>query len=130
MQSQSLRSTISLAGTGKKIPAMDLVKRDPEMAALISKLVTPREPARYDGKGNRQISDPDAYSFRNISDKLSENIRDTEIVMQLLPDMELWSQILISSILSPKDMMTTELNYTPPVDLLPSEVSNSLIQLL
>ncbi len=130
MQNSALRSAIPLAGSGKKVPAMDLVRQDPEMAALISKLVTPREPARYDGKGNRQVSDPDAYSFRNISDKLSENIRDAEIIMQLLPDMELWSQILISSILSPKDMMTTELNYAPPADLLPSEVGNSLIQVL
>ena len=130
MKSNSFSSSISLAGTGKKVPAMDLVRRDPEMAALISKLVTPREPAQYDSKGNRKISDPDSYSFKSISNKLSENIRDTEVILQLLPDMELWSQILISSILSPKDMMTTEINYTPPVDLLPSEVANSLIQLL
>ena len=126
----SLHSAIPLAGSGKKVPAMNLIRNDPEMAALISKLVTPREPAQYDGKGNRQVSNPDTFSFRNISDKLSENIRDAEIVMQLLPDMELWSQILISSILSPKDMMTTEINYVPPADLLPSEIANSLVQQL
>lgn len=130
MSSSTLRSAIPLAKSGKKVPAMDLVRKDPEMAALISKLVTPREQATYDGKGNRQVTNPDTYSFRNISNKLSENIHDAETIMQLLPDMELWSQILISSILSPKDMMTTEVNYTPPADLLPSEVSNSLIQLL
>lgn len=130
MQQNSLRSAITLAGSGKKVPAMQLVRNDPEMAALISKLVTSRDQARYDGKGNREVSNPDTFSFRSISDQLSENIRDSEIIMQLLPDMELWSQILISSILSPKDMMTTELNYTPPAELLPSDVSNTLIQLL
>lgn len=130
MQQNSLRSAISLAGSGKKVPAMHLVRNDPEMAALISKLVTPRDQAKYDGKGNREVSNPDTFTFRSISDQLSENIRDSEIIMQLLPDMELWSQILISSILSPKDMMTTELNYAPPAELLPSDVANTLVQLL
>lgn len=130
MKNSSLRSTIQLAGSGKKVPAMDLVRKDPEIAALISKLISPRDQAVYDDKGNRTVTNPDTFSFRNISDQLSDNIRDAEIIMQLLPDMELWSQILISSILSPKDMMTTEVNLTPPADLLPSEVSNALIQKL
>ncbi len=90
MQKRNIHSAIKLAGSGKKVPAMDLVSRDPEMAALISKLITPREPARFDEKGNRKISDPDTFSFRNISDKLGENIKDAEVLMQLLPDMNLW----------------------------------------
>lgn len=116
--------------SGKEYPVMDMVRKDPQMAALISKLVTSREPARWDKDGDRRITPPDAFSFRSISDRLSENIKDAENVMKLLPEMELWAQILVSSILAPKDMVTTEINFVPPADLLPSDVSSAIISLM
>lgn len=127
MAKSDLQELFANAQKGKKYPILDVVRKDPQMAAVISKLVTPRDAPRYDQAGNRQITDPDSYSFRNISAGISDNIRDAKSIMKLLPEMELWSQILVASILSPKDMMTCEINFVPPADLLPSDVSSSLI---
>ena len=44
------------------------------------------------------------------------NIVDADNILQLLPDMELAMQILISSILAPNNMMTCELNYVCDAD--------------
>ncbi|WP_144444097.1 hypothetical protein [Caballeronia arationis] len=48
--------------------------------------------------------------------------------MQLLPDMELAQQILVSSVGSPKDMMSLELTYTPPEGLMAPDVSAAMIE--
>lgn len=123
---KDLQSTISLAGSGKKVPAIKLIKENPELAALISKLNYSKQQSTYDAEGKRTIASPNALPFRAISSKISENISDTESMMQLLPEIELWSQILVSSILSPKDMVSTEIIFKSNNDFLPSNVTSAI----
>lgn len=127
---QSISAAISLANSGKRYPVMKLAKDSPELAAIISKLVTPATTPTYGGDGNRKPETPNLFEFMGQSRKITNNIQDARASMQLLPDMELSAQILISSVLSPKDMTTTELTYVAPEDLMDAELSASLVNRL
>ena len=126
-EKDNFKKIIGLAGSGTQYPVMDLIKNDPGLAATLSKLITPREPAIYNNSGNRDIHQPNTFGFKNVSEHLSQNIADAKTVLQTLPDMELTAQILVSSILSPKDMVTIELNYHVDDDFLAPDVSAALL---
>lgn len=131
MSKQTIMKTISLANSGKSYPVMKLVNDNPELAALISKMVTsPATRGTYGAGGSREIAQPNTYEFRNLSWKTARNSSDAKAVMQMLPDMELSAQILVSSILSPKDMMTTELIFQAPDGIVTNQVSNELLRLV
>jgi hypothetical protein len=122
--SQSLK----LVNTGARIPAMQLVKHNPSFAAAISKMVEPVNRPNTNSFGDREMNLNGMNNFNAISDRVSRNIRDSSTVMQMLPDMELPAQVLISCILSPKDMMSPELTYQSVNDLVPPEVMAALIE--
>lgn len=126
----TLKEAIAQANTGTRFPVMQIVRNDPGTAAVLSKLIPGIDPAQYDQKGRRSPVAPDVAAFNALSDKTAQGITDAETVMQMLPDMELASQILISSIISPKDMMTTEVGYTAAEGLLPPEVSSAMLTCL
>lgn len=112
----------------KSFPVVELVKRNPELAAVISKMVRSTDrPSQYDNDGNKLITAPDQYNFAEISQQISEKSKDAENISELFPDMELSAQILISSILSPKDMAKTELSFIAPGNLKSTEISANLL---
>jgi hypothetical protein len=121
------QKAIELAGSGKKFPVMKLVREDPTMAATLAKLIPSQHPVEYGEEGNRKPSQPNLYSFRNAAEQTAQNVNDAETVMQLLPDMELAQQILVSSVGSPKDMMSLELTYTAPEGLMAPDVSSTMM---
>ena len=125
--SETFKKVIELSNSGERYPAMSLVRSDPQLAATISKLIPSINPIQYNDHGNREAAHPDTYQFRNTSEHIAQNVADARTVMQTLPDMELSAQILVSSIISPKDMMTTELNYSVAEGLIAPEVSSALI---
>jgi hypothetical protein len=128
MTQKAYKRAIELAGTGKKFPVMQLVRNDPGMAATIAKLIPSQHPVQYGHDGNRETTQPNLYNFRNTAEQTAQNVNDAETVMQLLPDMELAQQILVSSVGSPKDMMSLELTYTPPEGLMAPDVSAAMIE--
>lgn len=126
--SNNLTTVIQSRIGNKTMPVVDLVKTNPEVAAMISKLVRSTDrPNQYDHDGNKTITAPDQMNFANISRQIAEKSKDAENVNELFPDMELSAQILISSILSPKDMAKTELNFIAPSNLRSTEISASLL---
>jgi len=127
MTTDSFKKVIALSNSGKRFPVMSLVRTDPGMAATLSKMISPFEPPRYNNDGNRELLEPNTFNFKNTSEHLAQNISDAKTVLQILPDMELSAQILISSILSPKDMVTTELTYSVTEGLMSPDVSSALI---
>lgn len=122
-----LNSALSVVNSGKNIPAIQLVRDNPELAAAISKLIAPRDKPNHDNRGNRTITPPNQTNFLNISQDIAQKAHDAESIMQLFPDMELSEQILISSILSPKDMSKVELTFVAPDDLKSPEIASALI---
>jgi len=128
MSNNPLKKVIDAANSGQRFPVMSLVRQDPSLAAVLSKLIPDRNnPPQYGYDGNRTPPAPDYSALKTISERISQSNTDARTVMQLLPDMELSSQILVSSILSPKDMNTTELVYAHAEGLLTSEVSAALL---
>lgn len=123
----SFRKAIEAANSGKRFPVMALVREAPEFAALMSKLVPPLVSPNYGNEGERTLTQPNLGMFQNTSQETSQNITDAQTVLQILPDMELATQILVSSVLSPKDMMTTELTHTVTEGLLAPEVSAAML---
>ncbi|BDD79599.1 hypothetical protein [Burkholderia phage FLC9] len=124
--SKALKEAIALAGSGKRYSAMSLVRSDPGMAATVSKLVHGKTPPRYDSTGNMTTDNPSIQALKNVSDNTVQNISDAQTVMQTLPELELAAQILVSSVLSPKDMMTVELVYKAPENLVTPEVNTAM----
>jgi TPR repeat protein len=81
-----------------------------EIKALQSKLIhDPTAPRRSSAEARHlPVS---RWSLDRIANKTAQNIIDSDSISQLLPDIELVEQILVGSILSPKDMSTTEINF-------------------
>lgn len=125
---KQLKSQISLAGKGKNYPIQEQVRRDPGLAAIISKLHANAETTTgFDNKGMKNIAAPAFNELRNVADNTARNMMDNQTVMQTLPDVESAIQILVSSVISPKDLMSGELTFSAPLCDLPADISSSLV---
>lgn len=126
--SKELSKIISVVKSGQSVPLVDLVRERPEIPALISKLVTAVDKVNsYDKQGNKDIAANNRNEFASVSNDVARKTTDAEGMMELFPELELSAQILISSIISPKDMSSTEINYTVPPGLKTSDISAMLI---
>lgn len=93
--------------------------------AIRRKLVEPIE--RNTSRGAAIIRAPDASLMQTLAHKTAADIKDVENLMQLLPDTELAMQILTSSILSPKDLLNTEIHYSVDGNRFTSELTNAML---
>jgi hypothetical protein len=112
----------------KDYPAVNLIRKDPGLAAVVSKLTTSRVGNQQrDDEGNRKTVMLNSSAFKSSLQRRAKRNADSTSIMRLLPDIELSAQILVSSILSPKDMTTMELLYLGPKNLFSPELSASLL---
>ena len=109
----NVNAAIKIIDSGKKYPAVDLIRRNPQAAAVISKLVNSDRPLSTDKDGNRTLTAPDKGQFNEVSRSVHQRIKDAETALELFPDLSLSAQILVSSIISPKDMVSNELDFKP-----------------
>jgi hypothetical protein len=65
--------------------------------------------------------------MQQISQGVKERIGDAENMMQLFPDLELSAQILVSSVLSPKDMVNYDLIFSNQDARFPAELSMKML---
>lgn len=129
--SKALKEAISAAAKGRKYPVLNIVRQDPEHAAILSKLIRPPiEPHRYTPKGDLQTSEPNYWEMRQVSQNVSRRIRDAENVLDVLPETELAGRMLIALILAPKDMMNGKLTYSAPPGSLPPDVATAMVKRL
>lgn len=122
-----LQGVIDLVNKGSEYPALELVKKDTQLAAMISKLVRGREPRRINPSDPNSFSSVNPIGMKETSDAIQNRITDAENMLQLFPDLELSAQILVSSILSPKDMMKTDILYKVSDPLVGSELTAKLL---
>ena len=118
---------IQLANSDTKVKATSLVRENPAVAAVMSKMITPKETPHYNHEGRRSILTPDVSRFRHTGEITAQAVTDGRTVLKLLPDLELAKNILISSILSPKDMMSNELGFKVRDGLMAPEISAMMI---
>lgn len=127
MSKENFASLVKLSGTRAKVPVLQLV-RDKSLSAALSKAVDPVIQPSHTASGSRKIEAPSLGALHNIASRTASNISHADTVMQMLPDMALGAQILVSSVSSPKDMVTLELMYNSTPGILPPTVMASVIQ--
>lgn len=106
-----------------------LDQNNPEIKSITEKLVRPMT-------GNRRhldltespIEPPELSMLQRVAEHTSINVNDAEAMMEMLPDLKLAAQILVSLIISPKDMMNTELNYSVEESVFDHEASGVLLE--
>jgi hypothetical protein len=130
LENTGIRGLISNINKGQGQPAMSIVRDDPSTAALISKLVRSRMPEPFDTRKAESFHKLDQGQMLKMSDSIHDGITDNENMMQLFPDIELAAQILVSSVLSPKDMVNVELILSTSEDILPADVTMKLIEIV
>lgn len=123
----SFAHVASLQNSRERVPVLQLV-RDKPLSALLSKAVDPTIQPSHTAAGSRKIEAPSLGALHNIAGRTANNISHADTVMQMLPDMQLGAQILVSSVTSPKDMVTLELNYQTAPGILPPTVLATVVQ--
>jgi hypothetical protein len=117
--------------TEKRIPAARFIKQNPSLSALLSKLVNNKVKEKdFVNEGESYNVMTQTASLQAISKDIQESAKNTESIASLFPDMELSMQILISSIISPKDMTGDELIYKVDNNFLTPDITNSLIDVI
>lgn len=103
---------INNKATGQRVPAISVVKQNPTFAAIASKLNRPiHQPLMTDSKRDTENT-INQGQLHALSNSTQRRIIDNDNTLQLFPDLELGIQILIGAILSPKDMVRSELLYS------------------
>lgn len=110
-------SQIKSTKLGSDTPRRAAFRESDTARAVASKLVEGLLNRRSPNRTSENITPPHAM-VAHLANNIAANSVDAENMMQLLPDMELAKQVLISSILSPVDMVTTELTYSSNADAL------------
>lgn len=125
-EKNSLKTLIEAKNGNQSIPAIQLVRNNPIIASTISKLHQDHtnQTNKYDQVGNKKLSYPNHSNIIEISRDVAQKRKDNENVLELFPELKLAGDILISSIIAPKDMTTTELNINLPSNLKVSPISN------
>lgn len=118
----TLRRVVNSINQGKTIPAMKLVQSSPETAAIVSKLISPLDKTNFDIRKKNGDNAINQSQIQAVSESTKQRITDNESITQIFPDIELAIQILSSSILSPKDMVKTDLIYKSKEPIFSSEL--------
>lgn len=113
-------------------PAIKAVHTDEVVGTLVeavkSKLVEdPNVKINIDRTTGNLDFDVNQFSLTNTVEDTIISIREAKTLMDALPDLELQKDIIISSVLSPNDMISTELIYSVDTDLF-GDIANELIQ--
>lgn len=119
---ESLKGIVGSLNKGRAYPALKLVQSSPETAAILSKLISPATLDQIDIKKKNADHSINRGQLNAISETTKSRIRDNEDITNVFPDIELAVQILVSSILSPKDMVKTDVIYKSAEPFLPAEL--------
>lgn len=97
-----------------------------EVSALLTKLV--RDPTAPGGNNkDRQHVGINRYHLDRLANETAQDVIDSDAIMQLLPDLELAEQVLVGSVLSPKDMSTADVNFAVAENQFDGEIARLLL---
>ena len=105
-------------------PNISKLANNLEVVATVSKLV--QDPLAVSRRRYNEQYGPGTQTLKDITDRTNSRIRDGKNFLQLLPDLKMAVEILVSSVLSPKDMMEINVGYTSESDMLPTDVLATL----
>lgn len=112
----------------KKKIAKTIIEKNPQVLSVIPKLKADPENSQNlaEGRINANLA-----VLIDIHNKISNNRENNKAIIELFPDIEMSIQIIVSSILSPKKMTDTTLNYRidKKKNILPS-ISKGVLDIL
>lgn len=101
-----------------------------ETARLLStKLTLDPNKNRYAQNGKDEPNAPKVDIIQNLSQRAVQKLNDIENIYEILPDTETAETIMVSSILSPNDLITEELIWSVNGDF-PAEIGTVLMDLV
>ena len=98
--------------------------------AVISKLTPPAVIQRGMAHKPGEVKTPDRAFLDNISKITGANVNDSMDVFEILPDIKQASQVYCSAVLSPKDMMSTEMNYRVAANVETNDMIGSMLKVV
>lgn len=101
---------------GQRLPFLN-----PQAAAIATKLVEARTMS-LGGVNGTQGRQPNSQILQNQSKRLSSDITTAQNLREMLPDIEMASQLLVSSILSPQDMVSRDIYFKLGFDDFPAQL--------
>lgn len=124
------RQPSAFSAGGVSAASTPLSNVSPEAQAVLDKLVppvaasTPNQRAYITGRG---LSNG---TLQRISQDIGRDIYDAESLMTMLPDLELVRQIIVSLILSPKDMGPSEIQFRVNRGRFAGELTGQLLEVV
>lgn len=129
MSSVKIIENVKQVTNGRQVPVLEFVRHYKPLAAAISKGTPGTDRVPRDGAGNRKITSPDAASMISVHRNISRRNKDAKMTLQMLPDLKLALEMVVSLIMSPKDMFSDEvLIKSDSLDLLPASLMQSMLQ--
>ena len=105
--------------SGELIP---LIKNDGTVGPLITKMVRAyRTVHGIPVQGSQGVESPHRMTLEKTASRTAEAITDAMTAEEILPDIELAKQVLVSSIISPQDMISNDVNFDFINNELPAE---------
>lgn len=113
----------------KKLKKVKSLRDKKETEGVLKSLVSEDNRERAPYQRSRETANVMAVleNLRNVNQSIVSNKRDIEYLSQLFPDIELAIQILVSSIISPKDMTQSTLYFTSDLEFLPPDVQSGML---
>jgi hypothetical protein len=112
---------------GGTVDPVKLVASRPYAAAIASKLVTSRDEILGSKARRRQATTAEAGQLDKVTKDLIYHTEDNENIQLMFPDIKLAQQIVVSSIVSPKDMVQPHLNYDCRKKEIPAQIRIGLL---
>lgn len=114
------------AVTYPKLAAMRLGSNATPTNALLNLLR--KDPAAGGGESSRPRVDINRFTMDKVSRATSQEITDSDAVMQTLPDLELVEAVVVGSTIDPKSLNEPNLIFTVDQSLFDSELGSLLLE--
>ncbi|ARV76832.1 virion structural protein [Pseudomonas phage Phabio] len=112
--------------TYPKLAAQQLGSKATPTNALLNQLR--KDPSAGSGEGSRPRVDINRFTMDKVSRNTSQEITDSDAVMQTLPDLELVETVVVGSTIDPKSLNEPNLLFTVDQSLFDSELGALLLE--
>ena len=127
---ETFKEIVKAVNSNKTYPALKLLKNNAQNAAVISKLVEDQNSTTLNMDSDWVSQNVNTANIKYLAHQIVDSKRSSENLLELFPDMEISIQILITSILSPKDMTSTDLLYKIEDSFLSSEITGGILNII
>ena len=127
MSEVKIIENIKQVTNGQDVPVLEFVRHHKPFASELSKATPTKERVTRDSAGNRKPSLPDFSAMASVHRNAVRRHKDAKLTLQMLPDLKLSLEMVVSLIMSPKDAFNDEIMIrSESTNLLPASVIQSM----